>query len=71
MFLEPNSLPKLIDICIPKMCVVGGVYLFEAQADLIPVLDYLAGCKHLQLPGRWESWNCSGVRETHYKNQYA
>ena len=51
------------------MCIVGGVYLFEAQADLIPVLDYLAGCKHLQLPGRWESWNCSGVLETHYKNQ--
>ena len=28
----------------------------STQANLDPVLNYLAGCKYLEPPGRWELW---------------
>ena len=47
-----------------KLYMYSRKHNWSSQAELQPVIDYLAGCKHLKPPGRWDSWwktiGCNG-----------
>ena len=40
---------------------IGGQVAFFVQAKLMDVVLYLARCKHMQIPHRWEPWALQGL----------